>query len=123
MTNAMRSVFTLSNLAIRVGVQLVGQFNDGPCGDPSRTKTLFSRMRKLVRALPPSQFLSEQLQANLDLWPQMWERGEFSAARYQMVHLVRKLRNYRDDWEGDSIAEECKSPSPIVSDAVSMVEV
>src|SRR5947207_2555697 len=35
---------------------------------------------------------------NMADWPRVWEAGEYKAARYQLVQLVRKLRRCRDDW-------------------------
>ena len=101
MSTGTRGVVGVADLAIRLGVQLVGQFNDAARADPARTRALFGRLVKFVRALPPGRHVTEQLQANLAVWPRTWEAGEFRAARYQMVQLIRQLRNYRDEWDGD----------------------
>jgi hypothetical protein len=102
-TKRVKGVTHWATVAIRLGVLLVGQFNDGPRADPVRTATLFIRLRRLVRALPPNHILPPKFEENLATWPQTWESSEYNAARYQMVLLVRRLRRYCDEWGGSPI--------------------
>jgi hypothetical protein len=92
------SILETTSLAIRVGVRLIEQLNAGPRADSRLTQTLFRNLRTTVGALPTTSYLSAELPKNIAKWPDMVERGEFKAARYQIVLLIRKLKLYREDW-------------------------
>lgn len=98
------STIDRATASIRVGVKLVGRFNDCALADVTKTTRLFSHLRQLIRCLPPTQYLSPEFEPNMAEWTTMWESGEYKAARFQMVLLVRKLKRYRDDWRNGGVA-------------------
>lgn len=92
------SIVETVSVAIRLGVKLIEQLNAGPRADAGLTQSLFRMLRATVGALPMTSYLSAELPKNIAKWPDMVERGEYKAARYQVVLLIRKLKLYRKDW-------------------------
>lgn len=120
-----KTVLDQVTTAIRIAVKLVGQFNAADRADAARTAVLFVRLQQLVRGLPPNRHLNPKFAENMGDWPRVWEMGEYKAARYQMVQLIRKLRNYRDDWGSGGVpaASQPRSPIPAASAAEKQGEV
>jgi hypothetical protein len=104
-TKHVKGVRHWASVAVRLATQLVGQLGDGPRGNPARTATVFARLRRVMRALPPNHILSANFEPNMTLWPSVWRSGEYAAALYQAVQLVRRLRRYRDDWPATAVVQ------------------
>ena len=64
-------------------------------GFPTVSEADFTLLVCTVGAID-SEILGSQFKMNLRDWPRMWLEGEYLAARYQLVQLVRRLKNARD---------------------------
>ena len=80
---------------IHAAARLVGQMNEGHHADRAAVAAGFRRLADGVAGLVPA-VLGPRFEENVWDWPEMWLAGEYQAARYQLVQLVRRLKTARD---------------------------
>jgi hypothetical protein len=85
--------------AIATSVCLIGQCNEKEQAVPALRAELFARLRQQLQALPLDEAESCSLPNAVESSECMARDGEYLAARWQMVQLVRKLKSFRAGWE------------------------
>lgn len=103
MTNTLTDLFTT---VIERAVLLVGELNGSGRLDTPGGRLLSGELHSLFLALPPEPDLLERCQRTLLACREQAGAGEWKAARYQLVQLIRKLRNLRDEWRPQTSAPE-----------------
>jgi len=98
--------------AIATCVWMIGQFNAKHLAHPAVFAQLFERLRRQLRALPLDLSESCYFLSAADGCERLVREGDLLAARWQLVQVVRKLRSYRDRWEGGpTLGPELAAPS------------
>jgi hypothetical protein len=93
-------VVSVATDAIATCVWMIGQFNRKGLAHPAVFAKPLERLRRQLRALPLELSESCYFLSATDGCERLVRDDELLAARWQMVQLVRKLRGYRDRWEG-----------------------
>jgi hypothetical protein len=108
-------------VTIGAAAALIGQMNLRSNADPAAVAAHFQALADGVAAVPPG-MLGPNFDKNILAWPQMWQSGEYVAARYQLLQLVRRLKNRSDGWASDAACGPAPSVSrnPYVANSISM---
>ena len=80
---------------ICAAARLVGRMNVGSNVRPEAVDDDFRVLADGVATLAAT-VLDPKFRSNILDWPAMWHSGEYLAARYQLVQLIRRLKNERD---------------------------
>lgn len=87
----------LFDTAIETGVRLVGQFNGGILADAWTTDSLFAEWKAAIARLAPDDGYRINGTAACEA---AFLDADCMTARWQMIQLVRRLRNQRRSWIG-----------------------
>jgi hypothetical protein len=89
---------------IAVAVRLIGQCNESDKANPATTSRLFKKMRDLIDRIGLARcgFAWEPLSHGCE---RLIEKGEYRAARADLVRMVRQMRNVRDTWPAEAEVE------------------
>jgi hypothetical protein len=110
--NQLSPIVSVVTDAIATCVWMIGQLNAKALAHPAVFAKLFERLRRQLRALPLDLSQSCYFLSAADGCERLVRDDDFLAARWQMVQVVRKLRGYRDRWEGGpTLGPELAAPS------------
>jgi hypothetical protein len=105
-------VVSVTTDAIATCVWMIDQLNAKALAHPAVFAKLFERLRRQLRALPLDLSESCYFLSAADGCERLIRDDDLLAARWQLVQVVRKLRGYRDRWEGGpTLGLELAAPS------------